>query len=107
MAKFMIALKNGQLSKEDLQSLLVDLDFERDEDAQSLRDVIFLHVDPKRWKTVDLTGKIATVTDGRLGGMTPVSKVPDVSWRCPFCGNYGPWNGIRCLTCGYISDPSD
>jgi hypothetical protein len=99
LAKFIIALKNGQLSKEDLQSLLADPDFERDEDVQSLRDEIFLHVDPNRWKTVDVTGTIATVTDGHLGGMTPVSKVPDVSWQCPFCGNYGPWNGIRCLTC--------
>ncbi|AFQ44902.1 PIN domain-containing protein [Desulfosporosinus meridiei] len=59
-----------------------------------------------KWKVVKDYGDRAVVTDGIKSGIMPISNY-DSSWICPFCGNFGPWNGVRCMSCGRISDPMD
>ncbi|MGZ3789863.1 MAG: PIN domain-containing protein, partial [Bacteriovorax sp.] len=45
------------------------------------------------------------VSDGNKGGI--VYKGYDIQNLCPNCGNYGPWNGVICMSCGMRSDPWD
>lgn len=59
------------------------------------------------WRITKTDGDIAYVTDGHWGGYTYIGKGSDTGFRCPHCGSLGPWNGIRCLNCGQVSDPSD
>lgn len=57
------------------------------------------------WTVTSVQGNIANVTDGRVGGYTVIDiKGVDPSFICGNCGSNGPWNGIRCLTCGVMSD---
>jgi 5-methylcytosine-specific restriction endonuclease McrA len=35
-------------------------------------------------------------------GFVPSSRSVDDSFLCPNCGNYGPWSGARCLSCGQL-----
>ncbi len=109
--KLLFQIMNGIATQTITQQQIEDL-FPQgrpttDEDITTLYDEACLHVDPRRWKMVGRSGDIATVTDGRLGGMTPVAQNPHISWQCPHCGSYGPWNGNRCMTCGMMSDPYD
>ena len=107
LAKVAIALEAAEIDAADLQSLIAELDIKPDEDTQALREEVFLHLDSGRWGITHLTGDIATVTDGKRGGMTPVCEAPHPSWYCPYCGSCGPWNGIVCMSCGMMSDPFD
>lgn len=59
------------------------------------------------WKVISTNNNLAVVSNGHLVGITPTSRNPDVSWTCPYCGSLGPWSGVRCLTCGRMSDPND
>lgn len=52
------------------------------------------------WTVVELNNDIATVTDGKVIGRTPVGKDAHYTWECPFCRSYGPWSGTLCLSCG-------
>ena len=61
-----------------------------------------LQVDPNRWHLLSTRGDIGIVTDGRFTGATPLNDHDRM--RCPVCGAPGPWNGVRCLTCGNMSD---
>lgn len=57
------------------------------------------------WTVTSVQGNIANVTNGKVGGFTVIeTKNIDPSFMCGNCGNYGPWNGSRCLTCGMMSD---
>ncbi|GAA5701465.1 MULTISPECIES: hypothetical protein [Streptomyces] len=57
--------------------------------------------DPERWDLVTpLSAEVAFVADGKTGGVTG----KHISWQCPFCSSYGPWNGNRCLTCGHMDE---
>lgn len=38
--------------------------------------------------------------DGRRGEV-PIDNEPHINWLCPRCKQYGPWNGIICISCGY------
>jgi len=109
LATIMVALEKGEINKEEILAALSDPDLPQDEDVQLLRKEINLRVDPKRWHIVhlDKERELATVSDGRLGGSTPVGPQAHHSWECPHCGSYGPWNGARCVTCGHLSDPYD
>ena len=49
-------------------------------------------------------GNVATVSDGRFGGVTPTGDNPSENWRCPYCGSFGPWNGSICLNCNHRDD---
>lgn len=45
------------------------------------------------------------VIHGRYGpGYAPLSPNPDGSFYCGHCGSLGPWNGARCMSCGYLDD---
>lgn len=35
-------------------------------------------------------------------GYTPAQSTADITFQCPHCGNYGPWSGARCLSCGHL-----
>ena len=109
LAKMMVAVEGNVITKEDILSALADPDLPEDEDVQVLKKEVHFRLDPERWHIVSLdeTRGLAMVTDGRLGGQTPINDDPHISWSCPHCGGYGPWNGIRCLTCGQMSDPWD
>lgn len=58
------------------------------------------------WMVLNVRGNIADVTDGkgRFGYTVLDESIADPSYRCAFCGNFGPWNGTRCLSCGQMSD---
>lgn len=107
LTRIIDGLETETITQEEVEELFPKGRPIEDEDITTLYDEVCLHVDPRRWKMVGRSGDIATVTDGRLGGMTPVSQNPDITWQCPHCGHYGPWNGVRCMTCGMMSDPYD
>ena len=58
---------------------------------------------PDHWKIVKKNVNMATVTDGKREGRTPIKNHGD-SFHCPQCDNFGPWNGVVCLSCGFVSD---
>jgi len=106
LTQVMNGLENGTITWEDIEKLFPKGRPTEDEDVMTLYEQVCLHVDPQRWKLVG-SSDIATVTDGKFRGITPVSQCPHNSWQCPYCGHYGPWNGTRCMTCGMMSDPND
>jgi hypothetical protein len=57
------------------------------------------------WKIERINGDIACVSNGRISGLTPIRN-HDISYKCHCCGNYGPWDGTRCLSCGRMDDPT-
>lgn len=64
-----------------------------------------LKIAGNRWKITSVLGNTATVFDGNQYGNTVLEpKGADLSFLCGNCGNYGPWWGNRCLTCGVMSD---
>jgi hypothetical protein len=62
-------------------------------------------VESQGWKIHSVTGNIAYVHDGRVGGVIPNVANPHRSWQCSQCGFYGPWDGIICRTCGNREEP--
>lgn len=45
------------------------------------------------------------IIHGRHGqGFAPRDSNPDASFYCGHCGSLGPWNGARCMSCGYLDD---
>ena len=104
-ARITDALENGTLTPRGIENLFPKGRPAEDEYIVALHDAC-LHVDPQRWKLVG-SSDIATVTDGKFRGITPVSQCPHISWLCPRCLHYGPWNGNKCMTCGMMSDPND
>lgn len=107
LGKILVLVETDAISKEDIIAALADPDLATSEDISILAQEFRLHIDSKRWQVIHRNGHIATVSDGRVGGITPTSDKPHQSWQCPTCGSYGPWNGVRCLTCGQMSDPGD
>ena len=57
---------------------------------------------PAGWNVVDVDTTLgeAVVSDGQRSGIVPTSAVDKSKYFCPTCGNYGPWNGARCMICG-------
>lgn len=107
LGKVMAAIVAGKITQDDLESLFPADSLADDEDVLTLYDEACLHIDSHRWRIIRRDGKIATVSDGKYFGMTPISESPDLIWLCPSCKSFGPWNGIRCMSCGRISDPND
>ncbi|VEF46950.1 Uncharacterised protein [Bacillus freudenreichii] len=53
----------------------------------------------------ELTASGIVIKKGNYGvGFTPSSETPDMTFYCGVCGNPGPWNGARCMTCGNMDD---
>lgn len=100
----MTELETGTISKKEIVAALADADLQSDEDIQILAHEYTLLVDQQRWKVIRAWNDLATVTDGRFAGVTPTCEKPDISWMCPSCGSYGPWNGAMCMSCGQRSD---
>lgn len=109
LASVMVAMEEGVISKAEILAALSDPELPQDEDVQLLRKEISLRVDPERWHIAHLDEErgLAMVSDGRYAGSTPIGPDPHISWECPHCGSYGPWNGARCMACGHFSDPYD
>ncbi len=108
IGKVMVGLATDTITQSDLEALFPVYETVADEDTIALYDEVTLHVDPRRWKVSSrLSNETVTVTDGHLGGITPRVANPHASWICPSCGLAGPWNGVRCMTCGQMSDPND
>jgi hypothetical protein len=104
LGRVMAAVENGHITKEDIFNLFAP-EGPNANDPKLLQVEERLMVDRGRWHVIGVQRDLARVTDGRLVGETPMSggRV-DLSWLCPSCHSYGPWNGVRCLTCGRMSD---
>lgn len=106
IAKILVELENNNVSKEELLELLGETN-----EVQEIKEVsdkeIHIRVSD-RWKVLKFeSDSLALVSDGRMTGITPTVNDPHISWMCPTCGSYGPWNGVMCMSCGMKSDPYD
>ncbi|QDU42877.1 hypothetical protein Mal52_13460 [Symmachiella dynata] len=104
-AKVFVALEKETISLDDLQEVFCELRHIDDVDTVVLEEEISIHFDPDRWTIASEGSGYVVVTDGRLGGIVPSGPSPHISWMCPTCRSYGPWNGVRCMSCGHMSDP--
>ncbi len=102
LTKVQVLYDENKIKKEDLIAIFSDNDTEEKKLSEKLEELI-LRVDPS-WEIVSVSNEMATVTDGRFAGRTPVGKDVHPSWACPNCSAYGPWSGARCLSCGVLSD---
>lgn len=114
------AVFTGVITMEDLLTLFQGLEFPRKPvpvptppgipPVTQLRapdlESLALRVAPG-WTIVSRSFDLVNVTDGQRFGTTTAAERPDASWMCPHCGNYGPWNGVICMSCMRISDPAD
>jgi hypothetical protein len=55
-------------------------------------------------KILYTSGRINIVSTPLGVGFQPTNQFPDASFYCGHCGSLGPWNGARCLSCGYLSE---
>lgn len=108
------AVREGEVSNEDIQGLLVGLPSVPVASATPAKTSIQLTKDLKLivagspaarlidagWKVGHVSGDIAHVHNDSIGGVTPNTAHPHPSWECSRCGSYGPWDGIICRTCG-------
>lgn len=106
LAKIMTAIDDQKIDIDDILAIFPDHELKADEARRFIND-IRTRTDSERWKVIGVNNEIATLTDGRLVGISPIDNNPDISWMCPTCGSYGPWNGTRCMNCGQMSDPTD
>ena len=102
LTKVQVLYDEKKITKEDLIAIFSDDDIQEQELSEKLEELV-IRVDPS-WQIVSVKNKMATVTNGRFAGRTPVGEEMHPSWACPYCGAYGPWSGARCLTCGMLSD---
>lgn len=96
------ALEAETITKGEVQELLAGIE----QEAMLPNADVVLQVSP-HWSIVHERNGLATVTDGIRAGITPVIPNPHHSWRCLNCGQYGPWNGVICMSCGQMSDSWD
>lgn len=96
------ALEAATITREELERLLAGLP----QEPMIQNVTIALQVTPQ-WTVVHEINGLAAVTDGQRAGITPIVQNPHHSWECPNCGQYGPWNGVICMSCGRMSDPWD
>ena len=102
LSKVQVLYDEEKITKEDLLAIFSDDDIQEQELSERLEELI-IRVHPS-WQVVSVNNEMATVTNGRVAGRTPVGKNVHPSWACPNCGAYGPWSGARCLSCGMLSD---
>jgi hypothetical protein len=107
IGKILIDIEENKITKADLFALLgttnETVPIISEDKAGKLHILL-----SDRWKVVNvINNDLAMVSDGRMAGITPTTKNPHISWTCPNCGSYGPWNGVMCMNCGMKSDPFD
>ncbi len=102
LARVQVLYDEEKITKDDLIAIFSDSDIQ-EQKLQTQLEKLIKRVDDT-WQIVGVSNGMATVTDGRRGGITPVGENVHHSWECPTCGSYGPWNGARCMTCGQMSD---
>lgn len=104
------ALDKEVIDTEGLQQFILDYSLE-DIDNESKTEIdrliklgILKVIDHDKWAVSKiLNDSEVFVTDGKLGGIAPRDLPPHISWLCPNCLHFGPWDGNRCLNCGKIS----
>lgn len=107
IGRILIDLEKDNISKDDLITLLETTNEKAPEVGVDKKGHLFIHVSD-RWKIInEPSNDLVMVSDGRLAGITPTNANPHISWMCPNCGSYGPWNGVMCMNCGMKSDPFD
>ncbi|MBK6263400.1 HNH endonuclease [Marivirga sp. S37H4] len=107
IGKIMIDLEDGKITKDDLIALLGTTNEKVPDISEDVDGKLHIRVS-NRWKVVNtMDNDLAMVSDGRMAGITPTNENPHISWSCPNCGSYGPWNGVMCMNCGMKSDPFD
>lgn len=105
LGKLLAAVENSTISKEEILAALADPELTGNQDAKLLEHEFYLHVDGERWQVISVNEGLAVVSNGQVAGMTPVTRAPDITWQCPSCTAYGPWNGVTCMNCGRMSSP--
>lgn len=103
------ALDTGNIRSDELQAFLAGLAGEgEDADLRPITAALRLHIDTNRWTIApDVTNGIATVTDGKRYGITPVGAELPPGWICTYCGSAGPWSGRICMNCNRTKCPED
>lgn len=96
------ALAAATITREEVEQLIAGIQ----QEPMIANVNVVLHISP-HWKIVHESNGLATVTDGKRAGITPVASNPHHTWLCGHCGQYGPWNGVICMSCGKMSDPWD
>ncbi len=110
IGKILADLDTGNINKSDLYEILQYTKRENEiivEKSQEKEQEKLAHL-PAGWRIVSIDSNgLATVTNGNLAGITPTGANASIHWQCPNCGQYGPWNGVMCMSCGMKSDPFD
>jgi HNH endonuclease len=113
IAKVEIAAKNraGDPAIEELLGSLEKVLKDAESSQGKADDLVAVAIHPAmsllwgstdRWKLVRSSGPdVAVVSDGKQVGTTGTH----ITYQCSHCRSYGPWDGIRCLTCGNREAP--
>ena len=109
LGKLISDLENNTISPDDLIELLKkEIPFENVSSVPLLKTNERTHI-PEGAKILEINrreGYVRVVVGNRAGNV-PIDEVPDRSWMCWTCHNYGPWNGNQCINCGHFSSPFD
>lgn len=58
------------------------------------------------WYIVNRHGSGLVSVAGPKGvGVTVIGDDPDPNYKCEKCGDWGPWQGIKCVGCGHSQEP--
>lgn len=106
------AIDKEVINQNDLQQFIHDYNLEEitNESNVEIQRLISLgiikEIDKGTWAVSKiLNDDEVLVTDGSKAGIVPRSSPPHISWLCPNCLNFGPWNGNMCINCGQFSTP--
>lgn len=106
------AIDKEVINQEDLYQLIREINIEElsnesDIEINKLITIgILKEIDKETWKVSKiLNDDEVLVTNGGRTGIAPRSPTPHISWLCPNCLHFGPWDGNRCLICGHFSMP--
>jgi hypothetical protein len=112
LANIKTALEKEVINHEELQQFILDYkveDINNESNTEIQRLISFgilKEINPENWKVSKiLNDDEVFVTDGVKGGIAPRSSPPHISWLCPNCLSFGPWNGNICINCGGLSSP--
>jgi hypothetical protein len=106
LGRLITAVEGGVITRADVEALFAGLD-PSPAPAPAAPPPFPLRVTPQ-WAVVRREYNLVHLSDGRRYGVTwGGGGTPDMSWLCPHCGSYGPWDGVICLNCMQRSDPND